>query len=259
MLGGAMVSLQDRVQSGDVTELAGKAIVITGGTTGIGRATAKLLAGEGAKVLIFGRHQPELDAALREIGGGNGQVHGLTADQSRKEDIERVFADADRHIGGCDILINSAAVGLGSFLETKYEDWLYEIQTNLVAYIACCRYAIDRMKKKGTGHIVNIGSMSADLREPTNDVYVATKAGIQGFTESLRKNINKENIRVTLIEPGAVNTPIQEKPEEEKRAKVERMEMLEPEEIAHCVKYVLVQPARCDVVAVQIRPLKQLI
>ncbi|HEX8523284.1 MAG TPA: SDR family oxidoreductase [Tepidisphaeraceae bacterium] len=170
--------------SGDVVELAGKSIVITGGTTGIGRATAKLLVEAGAKVLLFGRHQKELDDALAEIGRARAEdrVHGVTADQSRNADIERVFAEADSRIGGCDILINNAAVGLGSFLETKYDDWLYEVQTNLVAYIACCRYAIDRMKKKGWGHIVNVGSMSADLREPSNDVYVATKAGIQAFS-----------------------------------------------------------------------------
>ena len=255
-----MVSMTETRASGSqATDLAGKAIVITGGTTGIGRATAKLLAEEGARILIFGRHQPELDEAISDAKGSRGEVHGLVADQSRNDEIQRVFAEADKHIGGCDILINNAAVGLGSFLETKYEDWLYEIQTNLVAYIACCRYAIDRMRPRGAGHIVNIGSMSADLREPNNDVYVATKAGIQGFTESLRKNVNKENIRVTLIEPGAVNTPIQEKPESQKREKVEKMEMLEPQEIAECVRYCLIQPPRCDVVSVQIRPVKQLI
>ena len=204
-----MVSMTETRASGSqATDLAGKAIVITGGTTGIGRATAKLLAEEGARILIFGRHQPELDEAISDAKGSRGEVHGLVADQSRNDEIQRVFAEADKHIGGCDILINNAAVGLGSFLETKYEDWLYEIQTNLVAYIACCRYAIDRMRPRGAGHIVNIGSMSADLREPNNDVYVATKAGIQGFTESLRKNVNKENIRVTLIEPGAVATEL---------------------------------------------------
>jgi len=115
------------------------------------------------------------------------------------------------------------------------------------------------MRPRGSGHIVNIGSMSADQREPSNDVYVSTKAGIQGFTESLRKNVNKDNIRVSLIESGAVNTSIQEKPEAQKREKVEKMEMLEPEDIARCVLYVLTQPARCDVVSVQIRPVKQLI
>jgi len=80
------------------------------------------------------------------------------------------------------------------------------------------------MRPRGSGHIVNIGSMSADQREPSNDVYVSTKAGIQGFTESLRKNVNKDNIRVSLIESGAVNTSIQENPEAQNREKVEKME-----------------------------------
>ena len=248
-----------RISSYEQTSLAGKSIIVTGGTTGIGRATARLLVEEGARVLIFGRDRADLDSALQEIRGTGPDIHGLTADQSRADDIERIFEEADSQIGGCDILINNAATSCGSLLETTYDDWLYEVQTNLIGYMACCRHAIDRMKRKGAGHIVNVGSMSADLREPTNDVYVATKAGIQGFTESLRKNVNKENIRVTLIEPGAVATPLQEKPPEQMRQKIENMEMLTPDEIAECVRYCLVQPARCDVVSVQIRPIKQLI
>jgi NADP-dependent 3-hydroxy acid dehydrogenase YdfG len=135
----------------------------------------------------------------------------------------------------------------------------YALKANLLGYMICCRLAIQRMRAKGDGHIVNVGSMSADVREPTNGVYVATKAGIQGFTESLRKDINRDGIRVTLIEPGAVNTPIQTKKAEVKREMVENLEMLEPEDIAEAVLYCLTQPKRCDVVSMQVRPLKQLI
>ena len=92
------------------------------------------------------------------------------------------------------------------------------------------------------GHIVNIGSMSADLREAGSEVYVATKAGIQAFSESLRKTANKQGIRVTLIEPGAVATPIQEKSPQEEKRKIEAMEMLLPQDIARCVLWCLQQP-----------------
>ena len=101
--------------------------------------------------------------------------------------------------------------------------------------------------------------MSADLREEGGEVYVATKAAIQAFSESLRKNANKQNIRVTLIEPGAVATPIQEKTKEEEREKLEKMEMILPEDIARCILYCLTQPQRVDVVSVQVRPVKQII
>jgi NADP-dependent 3-hydroxy acid dehydrogenase YdfG len=239
------------------TILTGKAVIVSGGTTGIGRATAKLLAAEGARVFIFGRHQRELDEALAEIGGDS---HGTVADQSRQEDIERVFQEADRAVGGCDILINNAAVYVESDAEQSIADIRYVIDTNVLGYLACTHEAMRRMKRKGRGgHIVNVGSMSADLREPGAEIYVATKAAIQAFSESLRKTANKEGIRVSLIEPGAVATPIQEKTPEQEREELAKMEMLPPEDIANCILYVLSQPQRCDVVSVQIRPLMQLI
>src|SRR3712207_2118272 len=105
---------RSRTAAEDATDVRGKAVIISGGTTGIGRATARLLADQGAKVFIFGRKQSDLDEALAEIrhtGGAGAQVEGIIADQSQRQDIERVFAEAERAIGGCDILINNAAVG----------------------------------------------------------------------------------------------------------------------------------------------------
>src|SRR5690606_6986185 len=154
--------------------LAGKGVVVTGGTTGIGRATAKLLASEGARVLIFGRHERELNEALSEIGG-EGQVHGLTADQTREEDIERVFQEADRVLGELDVLINNAAVASHGVQTGAYKGWEYVVKDNLLGYMKCAREALDRMTARGQGHIVNVGSMSADAREAGSDVYVATK------------------------------------------------------------------------------------
>jgi NADP-dependent 3-hydroxy acid dehydrogenase YdfG len=243
--------------------LAGKAIVINGATTGIGRATAKLLVSRGARVLFFGREKKDLDDALNEViaarGNNGGEAHGMIADVSRLEDVRRVFQTADEQLGGVDILINNAAIGGESLLEGNYDDWKYTLEVNVLGYFACAREALDRMRPKKEGHILMVGSMSADLREASNDIYAATKSAIQAFAEALRKNVNKDGIRVSLVEPGAVDTPIQEKPQAEKDRKKAAMEMLEPEDIAECIHYVLTQPKRCDVVMVQIRPLKQLI
>ncbi len=235
--------------------VADKSILITGGTTGIGRATAILLASQGAKVLIFGRHQNDLDEAMKDIREAGGQVLGLTADVSDPEDIQRVFQKFDDQMDKLDILINNAALGYGSITEGGYPEWDYILRTNLLGYMAMTHEAVERMKAGGWGHIVNIGSMSADEREKDSSVYVATKAGIQGFSEALRKEVNPLGIKVTLIEPGAVGTDMQsEYSPAEQRGRIKEMKMLRAEDIAASVLYTITQPKRCDVVSLQIRP-----
>jgi NAD(P)-dependent dehydrogenase (short-subunit alcohol dehydrogenase family) len=167
--------------------VADKSILITGGTTGIGRAIAILLASQGARVMIFGRHKQELNDAVNDIRQAGGEVLGLTADVSDAEDIQRVFKEFDQQMDKLDILINNAALGYGSITEGGYPEWEYILKTNLLGYMAMTHEAVERMKMNGWGHIVNIGSMSADVREKDSSVYVATKTGIQGFSEALRR------------------------------------------------------------------------
>lgn len=232
-----------------------KSILITGGTTGIGRAIAILLASQGARVMIFGRHEQELNDAMDDIRAAGGDLLGLTADVSEPEDIQRVFREFDQQMERLDILINNAALGYGSVMEGGYPEWEYILKTNLLGYMSMTHEAVERMKANGWGHIVNIGSMSADVREKDSSVYVATKAGIQGFSAALRKEVNQLGIKVTLIEPGAVGTDMQDQySPEEQREKIKKMEMMRAEDIAACVLYTITQPKRCDVVALQIRP-----
>jgi len=238
----------------ETDDVEGKSILITGGTTGIGRAAALLLAAKGARILIFGRHENELNDALEDLHRISDNVHGLTADVTRPQDIERVFSAAGQQFGGIDVLINNAALAADSAAETSYEDMKYIVETNLVGYMTCAHEAIEQMKRQGHGHIVNVGSMSAEVREEGSSVYVATKSAIEGFSAALRKEVNKYGIKVTLIEPGAVGTDMQPESPEEQREKQESGEMLKAEDIAACIHYCLVQPKRCDVVVVQIRP-----
>jgi NADP-dependent 3-hydroxy acid dehydrogenase YdfG len=238
--------------------LEGKGVIITGGTTGIGRATARLLVAEGARVLIFGRHQRELHDALAEIGA-DGHVHGLTADQTREEDIERVFQEADRHFEHLDVLINNAGVASHGVQTGVYRGWEYVVKDNLLGYMKCAREALDRMAVRKQGHIVNVGSMSADEREAGSDVYVATKAAIQAWSESLRKSVNEQGIKVSLIEPGKVGTNLGSVPPETQERQEEAYEMLKAEDVAEIIAYCLVQPPRCDIVSLQVRPHLQLI
>lgn len=235
--------------------VADKSILITGGTTGIGRATALLLASQGARVMIFGRHAQELNDAMKDIRNAGGDVLGMTADTADPAAIQSVFKEVDRQMDKLDILINNAALGYNSIMEGNYEEWQYILKTNLLGYMAMAHEAIERMKPNRWGHIVNIGSMSADVREKDSSVYVATKAGIQGFSEALRKEVNPLGIKVTLIEPGAVGTDMQsDYSPAEQRQKEKKLEMLKAEDIAACVLYAITQPKRCDVVSLQIRP-----
>ena len=238
-----------------IERVADKSILITGGTTGIGRAIAILLAAQGARVMIFGRHEQELNEAMNDIRQAGGEVLGLTADVSDPQDVQRVFQEFDGQMDKLDILINNAALGYGSVMEGGYPEWEYILKTNLLGYMAMSHEAIQRMKANGWGHIVNIGSMSADVREKDSSVYVATKSGIQGFTEALRKEVNSQGIKVTLIEPGAVGSDMQSQySPEQQRERIEKMKMLRAEDIAACVLYTITQPKRCDVVSLQIRP-----
>jgi NADP-dependent 3-hydroxy acid dehydrogenase YdfG len=246
----------------DITNINGKSIIITGGTTGIGRATALYLAQKGANILIAGKDQEHLNQTLSDAQQANlqGSFNGIIADMTNEEGIQILFEEADRVFNNkLDIMINNAAVAFQSITEGSYADWEAVTHTNLLAYMACARQAIDRMRGHQEGHIVNIGSMSADVREKDSSVYVATKSGIQGFSEALRKEVNELGIKVTLIEPGAVDTDMQPASTDEKQESVEKMEMLEADDIAAAIYYAICQPKRCDVVDIKIRPHMQLI
>jgi len=241
--------------------LNGKNVLITGGTTGIGRELAILLTSFGANCLICGRNQEQIEEtiAAAEQSETGGTCTGVALDLATEEGVSRLFDVLDQELGQLDILINNAALGFGGVTEGNYQELSYIVQTNLIAYLACSREAIKRMESTGKGHIVNIGSMSADVREQGSSVYVATKGGIQAFSEALRKEVNEKNIKVTLIEPGAVDTDMQDGTAEDKIEQIENMEMMPTSDIAMAVSFCLIQHERCDIVELRIRPHLQII
>lgn len=233
--------------------LEGKAVLVTGGTTGIGRAIGINLAAQGARVFTFGRHRKELDDALHDMRQ-RGVADGMVADAAKADDIAKVFAKVDDVLGDLDILIANAALSGEGLADMTDEDWRNVIETNVSGYLACAREAALRMRKRRRGHIVLIGSISADNRGKDSSVYVASKAAIQGFAESFAKELARQNIRVSLIEPGSVGSDMQEETPEEQRAKIRKHEMLMAEDIADCTRYILTRPARTNLSAVRIIP-----
>ncbi len=230
----------------------GKRIVVTGGTTGIGRATIKRLAERGARIVTVGRDPDALKQALDSFSGLAGEVHGIAADLGTREGVEALFAEADARLGGLDALVSNAALGADPIDAMAEDDWRYVVEVNLVGAMSATRAALERFGDQG--QVVIVGSISAHIHAPGESVYSATKAGLQAFSETLRKEVAERNIRVGLIEPGTVGTDMQEADEAQQRDKIARHEMLHAEDVAEAVEFLLDRPARVDVVALRIEP-----
>jgi NAD(P)-dependent dehydrogenase (short-subunit alcohol dehydrogenase family) len=236
------------------TSLSGKRILVTGGTTGIGRATVTLLARHDARILTFGRHERELADALAATRDGGGEVSGFTADVATREGVRRVFDTVDERLGGIDVLICNAALGADPIDEMEEDDWRYVVETNLVGYLSCAKAALSRMLGTGGGHIVFVSSISTDIKAEGESVYSATKAGIEAFAATLRKELAEKNVKISVIQPGSVDTDMQECSEDEKREAVAQERMLQADEVAEAILFVLTRSHRTDVVNLRIEP-----
>ena len=226
--------------------LAGRKAIVTGGTTGIGRAIAVLLAAEGAKVFVCGRTPAHLDDALeriREVGEGD----GINVDLAKREDVARFFEAADAFLGGLDIAVINAAVPADALAETGDADTDYQIAVDFTSYLTTTQAAAKRMK--AGSDIVLIGSMSAVSRAGGSSIYVAAKSGIQGFAKSLREELAEQDIKVGLIEPGFTGADFQypDFPPDKQRELIEQHKMLRAEDIAVAAHFMLRQPRRCAV------------
>lgn len=227
-------------------DLKGRRAIITGGTTGIGRAIAVLLASYGVRVFTCGREPQHLADALeriREVGEGE----GINVDLSIADDVDRFFSAADEHLGGVDIAVINAAVPAEALTETDEDESRYQIETDFTSYLITTQEAAKRMS--GGSDIVIIGSMSAVSRKGGNSIYTAAKAGVQGFAQSLRQELAEKDIKVGLIEPGFTGADFQypEFPPEKQTEFIHKDQMLRAEDIAVATHFMLTQPRRAAV------------
>ncbi|MFW2830124.1 SDR family oxidoreductase [Sphingomonas sp. ID0503] len=239
-----------------VPDLKGKRAVITGGTTGIGRAIAVLLASYGVRVFVCGRTPEHLDDALariREVGEGD----GISVDLAEREGVGAFFTAATDYLGGLDIAVINAAVAAGGLSEIGADDLRYAIAADFTAYVTSAHAALDLLKDPGD--IVLIGSMSAHVLSPGSTVYAGIKAGIAGFAEALRRELGPKGIKVGLVEPGKTGADIQypDVPAEKQREMIHDGTMLRAEDIAVAVHYMLTQPRRAIVQQIVVTPRAQ--
>lgn len=236
--------------------LKGRAAIITGGTTGIGRAIAVLLASEGARVFICGRTPEHLDDALariREVGEGD----GLAVDIADKAGLDAFFAAAKAYLSAPDIVIVNAAIAAKGLSDMSEQDLRYALATDFTAYVMSAHVGQALLGDKGD--IVLIGSMSAHVLGAGSTVYAGMKAGIAGFSEALRKELGPKGIKVALVEPGKTGADFQypDIPAEKQRKMICEETMLRAEDIAVGVHYLLTQPRRAVVQQLTIAPRMQ--
>jgi NADP-dependent 3-hydroxy acid dehydrogenase YdfG len=236
--------------------LKGLKVLISGGTTGIGRATAHGLIACGADVFIFGRHREHLRDAVAEAPATGGTLTGTVADQAAAADVKRVFEEAFDRLGKIDVLVNNAAITNDDVMDGDDAEIAYIVTSNLTGYILCTRHALRSMVPNKSGQIINVGSMSAEKRSAGGEVYTATKAAIRGFSDSLRRTYGEMGIRVCLIEPGKTGSDLIDDSPEEQRDKESAMEMLTAEEVARCIIFCVAQPTRVSIARLQVVPVK---
>ena len=232
--------------------LQDKTAIVTGGTKGIGRAIAEALLAEGARVTISARHREDVQRAVQEMKVSAGdRIRGAVCDVRQGDLVADMIATAVQAFGGLHLLINNAGIGIFAPAEKlSFDQWRQVIETNLSGVFYCCHEAIPQLKKEG-GWIINIGSLAGKNAFPTATAYNASKFGLIGFSEALMQEVRHDNIRVSYIMPGSVNTDFGgESPDESKAWQ------LQPEDIAEVVVDLLRHPSRSLPSRVEIRPSK---
>ena len=230
----------------EMPSLEGRKAIITGGTTGIGRAIGVLLASEGVEIFTCGRDQRHLQDGLErinEVGKGD----GVSVDLAERAGLERFFAEAESRLGQYDIAIVNAAVPVEGLTNTSEEDAWYAVATDYTAYVMSAYKAAAHMKDKGD--LILIGSMSAHSLGGESSIYAGMKKGIQGFAEALHKELGPKGIKVGLVEPGLTGADFQypDIPSEKQREMINDEKMLRAEDIAVAVHFMLRQPRRAVV------------
>lgn len=241
--------------------IEGKVVAITGASSGIGEATALLLAERGAKVVIGARGSERLKALADRIVSAAGEVAYARTDVKRREDLSNLVKLACERYGKLDVLVNNAGIGPISPLdELRVDEWDEMIDINIKGVLNGIATALPVFRKQGFGHFVNIASTAGHTTAPNQSVYSGTKFAVRAISEGLRQEAG-DKLRVTIISPGFVRTEFVEaiaNPELRARFADSRDRFaMPPDAIARAIAFAIEQPADVDVNEIVIRPTAQ--
>ncbi len=229
-------------------KLDGRVAIITGGGMGLGESTAKLFAGEGATVVIADINVEAGEKMVATLREGGTEALFVEGNVSVAADARNFVEEAVRHFGRVDILINNAGVQVEKKVpETTEEDWDFVLGVNLKGTFLCSKYAIRQMRKQQSGNIVCISSLSGIVSNPNQASYNASKHGMIGLAKCMAQDHAMEGIRVNVVCPGSMNTPMIEGLPEEHLAPYRKANFLQrfahPDEVAHCVLFLVTDDA----------------
>jgi NADP-dependent 3-hydroxy acid dehydrogenase YdfG len=246
----------------ETSNIGDKVVVITGASSGIGESTAKLLARRGARVVLGARRKERLDAVVKEISAAGGKAISFPVDVTKRAEVAALIKAAVDTFGRVDVIVNDAGVmPIAPIDALKVEEWDRQVDVNIKGVLYGVAAALPQMQKQKSGHIINLASVfGIKVFAPGATVYCATKSAVRALTEGLRMELHTQNIRCSMISPGAVATELPESSSEETTRKNLRefYKMAIPaDSIASAVAYAIEQPAEVEIDEMVIRPTAQ--
>lgn len=240
------------------SNMSGKVVVITGATSGIGEATARLLSAAGAYVVLGARRLDKLTALADEITAAGGKAEVVQTDVSNRQDVEALVGKAVEVFGRIDVLINNAGIMPNSRLDQpQVDDWERAIDINLKGTLYGIAAALPFMKQQKSGHVINVSSTSGHRVRPTSAVYSATKFAVRAISEGLRMEMTPYNIRSTIISPGPVDTDLPSSVTDPAVAvqvrKIHEI-AISVETLAETIAFAINQPETVDINEIVVRP-----
>ena len=241
--------------------IEGKVVVITGASSGLGEATARLLSHEGAQVVLGARRTDRLQALLQELTGNGGKALAVTTDVTHCDQVTKLVDTAVQTFGRIDVMLNNAGLMPNSPLERyKVADWERMIDVNIKGVLYGIAAALPHMKTQKSGHIINVASVAGHKVRMNAAVYAATKTAVRVISEGLRQEVKPYNIRTTIISPGAIATELPNSFTEPDIAESMRKvfeQAIPADSFARMVLFAMSQPENVDVNEILFRPTTQ--